>query len=485
MKKFICSIIFLLCFVVAWAQSPNLMSYQAIIRNSANQLIVSSPLGVRVSLLQGSATGTVVFREIYNPNPVTNSNGLMGLNIGSGVSITGSFGQVNWSQGPFFVQVEVDPTGGTNYSISSVSQLLSVPYALHAKTAEVPGLPGPQGPAGPQGATGAIGPQGPIGPVGLTGPQGVPGNDGAVGPQGPIGLTGPPGPQGVPGNDGAVGPQGPIGLTGPPGPQGVPGNDGAVGPQGPIGLTGPAGSQGPIGPIGLTGPQGPQGLPGNDGTVGPQGPIGLTGTQGPQGVPGNDGAVGPQGPIGLTGPQGPQGVPGNDGAVGPQGPIGLTGPAGPQGLASNGVLTGSIIMFAGSVPPPGYLLCDGSAISRLNYSDLFNIIDTTYGRGDGALTFNVPDLRSKFPLGYGVNSSNSISQSDTLGSLGGVKEVVLTIDQLPTFSVLTSSQVSNLGCISCNPRPNVVISTETNPIGNNQPQTNLPPFIVINYLIKF
>jgi uncharacterized protein (TIGR02145 family) len=136
MKKFICSIIFLLCFVMAWAQSPNLMSYQAIIRNSANQLIVSSPLGVRVSLLQGSATGTVVFREIYNPNPVTNGNGLLGLNIGSGVSITGSFGQVNWSQGPYFVQVEIDPIGGTNYSISSVSQLLSVPYALHAKTAE-------------------------------------------------------------------------------------------------------------------------------------------------------------------------------------------------------------------------------------------------------------------------------------------------------------------------------------------------------------
>jgi uncharacterized protein (TIGR02145 family) len=136
MKKFICSIIFLLCFVVAWAQSPNMMSYQAIIRNSANQLIVSSQLGVRVSLLQGSATGTVVFRETYNPNPMTNSNGLLGLNIGSGVSITGSFGQVNWSQGPYFVQVEVDPTGGTNYSISSVSQLQSVPFALHAKTAE-------------------------------------------------------------------------------------------------------------------------------------------------------------------------------------------------------------------------------------------------------------------------------------------------------------------------------------------------------------
>jgi uncharacterized protein (TIGR02145 family) len=238
MKKLIFSIA-LLCFGVAvLAQSPNLMSYQAIIRNASNQLIVNAPIGVRVSILQGSATGTVVFRETYNPNPTTNSNGLLGLNVGSGLSLIGSFAQVNWSQGPYFVQVEADPNGGTNYTISSVSQLLSVPYALHAKTAEVPGLPGPQGP---------------IGLTGPQGPQGVPGNDGAVGPQGPIGLTGPTGPQGPAGSNGAVGPQGPIGLTGPTGPQGVPGNDGAVGPQGPIGLTGPTGPQG------VPGPQGPQG----------------------------------------------------------------------------------------------------------------------------------------------------------------------------------------------------------------------------------
>ncbi|MFM8512620.1 MAG: fibrobacter succinogenes major paralogous domain-containing protein, partial [Bacteroidota bacterium] len=157
MKKLIFSIA-LLCFGVAvLAQSPNLMSYQAIIRNTSNQLIVNAPIGVRVSVLQGSATGTVVFRETYNPNPTTNSNGLLGLNIGSGLSIIGSFAQVNWSQGPYFVQVEADPSGGTNYSISSVSQLLSVPYALHAKTADVPGLPGPQGPIG---LTGPAGPQG-------------------------------------------------------------------------------------------------------------------------------------------------------------------------------------------------------------------------------------------------------------------------------------------------------------------------------------
>ena len=341
MKKLLFSIV-LLCFGVALsAQSPNLMSYQSIIRNASNQLIVNAPIGVRVSLLQGSASGTVVFSETYNPNPTTNSNGLLGLNIGSGISIIGTFTQVNWSQGPYFVQVEADPAGGTNYSISSVSQLLSVPYALHAKTAEVPGLPGPQGPigltgpAGPQGAPGNDGAVGPQGPIGLTGPQGVQGaqgNSGAVGPQGPAGNDGAAGPQGPIGLTGSSGPQGPIGLTGPQGLQGVPGNDGAVGPQGPIGLTGPtgpqgvAGNSGAIGPIGLTGPTGPQGVAGNSGAIGP---IGLTGPVGPQGPAGNDGAVGPQGPIGLTGPQGPAG---SDGAVGPQGPIGLTGPAGPQGV---------------------------------------------------------------------------------------------------------------------------------------------------------
>jgi len=174
-------------------------------------------VGVRVSILQGSPTGAVVYSEVYQPNPSTNANGLLGFNIGSGVPSVGLFAQINWSQGPYFVRVEADPNGGTNYFITSVSQLLSVPYALHARTADVPGLPGPQG---PQGAVGPTGPQGPMGQTGPAGPQGVPGNVGAVGPQGPIGLTGAVGPQGPAGSNGAVGPQGPIGLTGPAGPQG-------------------------------------------------------------------------------------------------------------------------------------------------------------------------------------------------------------------------------------------------------------------------
>jgi len=408
--------------MVSGQSSPHLMSYQSILRNASNQLVVNASVGVRVSILQGSPTGAVVYSEVYQPNPSTNANGLLGFNIGSGMPSVGLFAQINWSQGPYFVRVEADPNGGTNYFITSVSQLLSVPYALHARTADVPGLPGPQG---PQGAVGPAGPQGPIGQTGPAGPQGVPGNDGAVGPQGPqgtqgpIGLTGPAGPAG---SDGAVGPQGIQGVQGPvgsPGPQGstgasgvgvtqtqvigdslfitlsnglllnaghVRGLQGVPGSQGPIGLPGPAGPQGvqgipgndgavgPQGLIGLTGPQGPQGVPGNDGATGPQGPIGLTGPQGPagsvgptgpQGPAGSDGAVGPQGPIGLPGPAGPQGVqgiPGSDGAVGPQGPIGLTGPQGPQGPAGSDGAVGpqGPIGLTGPQGPQGPAGSDGA-----------------------------------------------------------------------------------------------------------------------------
>jgi uncharacterized protein (TIGR02145 family) len=141
------------------------------------------------------------------------------VELGNGLPLTGTIAGIDWSQGPYFVKTECDPTGGTSYSVTGTSQLLSVPYALFAANSQS-SLPGPQGPAGNDGA---IGPQGPIGLTGATGPQG---------PQGPAGIDGATGPQGPAGNDGATGPQGPIGLTG------------ATGPQGPAGV---AGSQGPAG----------------------------------------------------------------------------------------------------------------------------------------------------------------------------------------------------------------------------------------------
>jgi hypothetical protein len=136
MKKHYTIILLVLFAASVFAQSPQRMSYQAVIRNSSNVLVISSPVGMRVSVLQDSPTGTEVYKEIYNPNPQTNANGLVTIEIGGGIPLTGTFSAIDWSDGPYFIKSETDPTGGTNYTITGTSQLLSVPYALHAKNAD-------------------------------------------------------------------------------------------------------------------------------------------------------------------------------------------------------------------------------------------------------------------------------------------------------------------------------------------------------------
>lgn len=116
------------------AQSPEKMSYQAVVRNASNALVVNTGVGMKISILKGSSAGTEVYKELFNPNPMTNANGLVSLEIGTGLPLTGTFSAINWSSGPYFIKTETDPTGGTNYSIVSTSQLMSVPYALYAKT---------------------------------------------------------------------------------------------------------------------------------------------------------------------------------------------------------------------------------------------------------------------------------------------------------------------------------------------------------------
>ena len=113
-----------------WGQSPEKMSYQAVIRNSSNALVTSANVGMQISILQGSSIGTVVYTETQTPT--TNANGLVSIEIGGGAG----FSTIDWANGPYFIKTETDPTGGTTYSITGTSQLLSVPYALHAKTAE-------------------------------------------------------------------------------------------------------------------------------------------------------------------------------------------------------------------------------------------------------------------------------------------------------------------------------------------------------------
>jgi hypothetical protein len=130
MKNFITILSFVLLSVGVFAQSPEKMSYQAVIHNSSNQLVANHAVGLRITIIQGSVSGTSIYTETQTPN--TNSNGLISIEIGGGVG----FNAINWANGPYFIKTETDPTGGTNYTISGTSQLLSVPYALHSKTAE-------------------------------------------------------------------------------------------------------------------------------------------------------------------------------------------------------------------------------------------------------------------------------------------------------------------------------------------------------------
>lgn len=117
-------------FYQAGAQSPEKMSYQAVIRNSSNNLVPNTQVGIKITILQGSITGIPVYTETQRPT--TNANGLASVDFGGG----SGFNIIDWSNGPYFIKTETDPTGGTNYTITGTSQLLSVPFALHAKTAD-------------------------------------------------------------------------------------------------------------------------------------------------------------------------------------------------------------------------------------------------------------------------------------------------------------------------------------------------------------
>ncbi len=111
-----------------FAQAPNKMSYQAVVRNASNALLSNQNIGMRISILQGSINGTSVYTETQTTT--TNANGLASLEIGGGNVLSGNFAGINWATGPYFIKTETDPTGGTSYSITSTQQLLSVPYAM-------------------------------------------------------------------------------------------------------------------------------------------------------------------------------------------------------------------------------------------------------------------------------------------------------------------------------------------------------------------
>ena len=115
------------------AQTPEGFKYQAVVRDANSNIITNQTIGMQISILQASITGTSVYTETFAPT--SNSFGLVNLEIGMGTT-SDDFSAIDWSTGPYFIEIAIDVTGGTLYAVMGTSQLMSVPYALHAKTAE-------------------------------------------------------------------------------------------------------------------------------------------------------------------------------------------------------------------------------------------------------------------------------------------------------------------------------------------------------------
>ncbi|MEJ6796559.1 MAG: DUF1566 domain-containing protein [Flavobacteriales bacterium] len=349
----------------SFGQSPEGFKYQAVIRDAGNLILTNQAVGMQLTIQQGSIGGTAVYTEAFSPT--SNAFGLVNLEIGTGMS-TDDFTIIDWANGPYFMETAVDITGGMTYEVMGTSQLMSVPYALYAKTSG-----NGEGPQGPTGAAGAVGAQG---PAGENGNDGVPGPQGLQGPAGADSTV--PGPTGPAGADSTV--PGPAGADGINGQDGIDGAQGIQGPAGENGINGPDGITGAQGPQGLTGPAGTNGIDGIDGDDGTQGSTGLTGPAGANGNDGAAGATGLQGPIGLTGPAGANGTNGNDGATGSDGQDGddgITGQSAYDVWISLGN-TGSEADFISSLTGP-----QGND-GVVDYDSLANIISV-----DSSFTANV------------------------------------------------------------------------------------------------
>lgn len=154
-----------------FAQSPEMFNYQGVARDNGGNVLANQAIGLRLSILSGSISGTVEYVETHAVT--TNNFGLFNVSIGGGTPMSGSFAGIGWGSNSHFAKVEMDPTGGTSYLNLGTSQLLSVPYALYAASS---------GSGGATGATGADGADGATGPTGATGADGNTGPTGATGP---------------------------------------------------------------------------------------------------------------------------------------------------------------------------------------------------------------------------------------------------------------------------------------------------------------
>ena len=164
--------------------------------------------------------------------------------------------------------------------------------------------------------------------------------------------------------------------------------------------------------------------------------------------------------------------------------------------------TASLMPYAGSTAPTGYLLCDGIAISRTTYSDLFNIVSVTYGAGDGSTTFNLPDLRGRVIAGQdnmGGTSADNLTnaQADQLGGTLGAEDHTLTSAEsgMPAHSHTVNDVGGNVGTVdglwpygekgsSGAPSQGTNTTNESPAQNASSAHNNVQPTIILNYIIK-
>ena len=164
-----------------------------------------------------------------------------------------------------------------------------------------------------------------------------------------------------------------------------------------------------------------------------------------------------------------------------------------DGSVWNGAITaptGSVQSYAGSSAPTGWLLCFGQNVSRTTYADLFAVVSTTYGVGDGSTTFGLPDLRGRVPAGLdnmGGSDAGRLDWSNTLGTSGGSQTHTLTTSEMPAH---THQQHGNFGSYSGSAFLygtnwyGAANGASTSSTGGGAAHNNMQPTLLLNYIIK-
>ncbi len=444
-----------------------------------------------------------------------------------------------------FHQVGVSYVSGSASSFSNGEDII----VTFARTGDL----GDKGQKGQKGEGGADGADGDKGDTGAKGQKGELNDKGQKGETGADNST-----KGQKGEKGEVGADGGDGGKGQKGEVGADGGDGDKGQKGEVGGTGSGGSDGDKGQKGEVGAGGSAGSDGSDGDKGQKGEVGAGGGAGSKGQKGEVGADGGDGDKGQKGEVGDKGAQGssvnssvaisssapsspsagdlwwdsddgdlhvyyndgntsqwvNTGGVGSKGQKGEvgTGDKGQKGEASTiagdkgakgeigGAPVGQVVAWSGSASslPAGYLLCDGSAVSRTTYAPLFAVVGTTHGAGDGSSTFNLPDLRDKFVLGASNSTGDTTYPGVSPGATGGSADaVVVEHRHLPqTLNNMTSTEaggntlavnntlVGNYGAGSgsgLGPLGNRHFMQNEGVSGTNK---NLPPYYALAYIIQ-